>query len=122
MEHLVRFDAAAEPVHVPTGTLISEAAHLAGVEIGQPCGGQGRCGRCTVQVLSGVVRRRSALRLSAEDLQQGFALACQTVVEGDVLIAIPPQEKIERVLTTDRVAAEVTPPVGYNPDLDQTMR
>ena len=120
--HSVKFDAVKTPVLVPTGTLISEAAHLAGVEIGQPCGGQGRCGRCTVQVLSGTVRRRSALRLSPEDLEQGFALACQTVIEGDVLITIPPQEKIERRLTTDRVAAEVTPPFGYNPDLDQTMR
>src|SRR5512139_2049725 len=121
MEHLVRFDAAAEPVHVPTGTLISEAAHLAGVEIGQPCGGQGRCGRCTVQVQSGAVRRRSALRLSNEDIEAGFALACQTVIEGDVSIVIPPQEKIERRLTTDRVAAEISPPFGYNSDLDQSM-
>lgn len=120
--HTVKFDAVETPCQVPTGTLISEAAHLAGVEIGQPCGGQGRCGRCTVQVLSGVVRRRSALRLSNEDIDAGFALACQTVIEGDVSILIPPQEKIERRLTTDRVAAEVTPPFGYNPDLDQTMR
>lgn len=120
--HSVQFDAVKTPVLVPTGTLISEAAHLAGVEIGQPCGGQGRCGRCTVQVLSGTVRRRSALRLSPEDLSQGFALACQTIIESDLLIAIPPQEKIERRLVTDRVAAEVSPPFGYNPDLDQTMR
>ena len=110
--HSVKFDTLETPVLVPTGSLISEAAHLAGVEIGQPCGGQGRCGRCTVQVLSGTVRRRSALRLSSEDIQSGYALACQTVIEDDVLIAIPPQEKIERRLTTDRVAAEVSPPFG----------
>jgi uncharacterized 2Fe-2S/4Fe-4S cluster protein (DUF4445 family) len=120
--HSVKFDLVDTPVQVPTGTLISEAAHLAGVEIGQPCGGQGRCGRCTVQVQSGAVRRRSALRLSNEDVEAGFALACQTVIEGDAVILIPPQEKIERRLTTDRVAAEISPPVGYNPDLDQTMR
>lgn len=120
--HSVKFNSIETPVLVPTGTLISEAAHLAGVEIGQPCGGQGRCGRCTVQVTSGAVRRRSALRLSSEDIEQGFALACQTLIEDNVIIAIPPQEKIERRLTSDRVAAEVTPPFGYNPDLDQTMR
>jgi uncharacterized 2Fe-2S/4Fe-4S cluster protein (DUF4445 family) len=122
MEHLVRFDAAAEPVRVPTGTLLSEAARLAGVEIGQPCGGQGRCGRCAVQVLEGAVRRRSTLRLSAEDIEQGFALACQSVIEGDVLIHVPPQEKLERRLTTDLTVAEITVPAGYNPDLDQTIR
>lgn len=120
--HSVKFDTVETPVLVPTGTLISEAAHLAGLEIVQPCGGQGRCGRCTVQVTRGTVRRRSTLRLSQQDIEQGFALACQTVIEGDVCITIPPQEKIERRLTTDRVAAEVSPPFGYNPDLDQTMR
>ncbi len=119
--HSVQFDSLDKPILVPTGTLISEAAHLAGVEIGQPCGGQGRCGRCTVQVTSGTVRRRSALRLTAEDIKQGFALACQTVIEGDVTISVPPQEKIERRLATERHVAEITPPIGYNPDLDQTM-
>src|SRR5512139_3796620 len=122
MEHLVRFDAAAEPVHVPTGTLLSEAARLAGVEIGQPCGGQGRCGRCTVQVLEGAVRRRSTLRLSSEDVEAGYALACQSIVEADVVIHVPPQEVLERRLTTDLTVAEITVPAGYNSDLDQTIR
>jgi uncharacterized 2Fe-2S/4Fe-4S cluster protein (DUF4445 family) len=120
--HSVKFDSLETPILVPTGTLISEAARQAGVEIGQPCGGQGRCGRCTVQVISGTVRRRSALRLTAEAIEKGFALACQTVIEGDVSISIPVQEKIERRLSTERQVAEIAPPIGYNPDLDQTMR
>ena len=121
-EHIVKFDVAAEPITVPTGTLIAEAAHLAGVEITQPCGGQGRCGRCAVKVETGEVRRRSTLRLSAEDVASGYALACQTVIEGDVTITVPPQEKIERRLTTDRTVAEVTVPAGYNPREGQTIR
>ncbi len=107
---------------VPTGTLLVEAARRAGVEIAQPCGGQGRCGRCAVQVTAGTVRRRSALRLSAEDVAAGYALACQTVVEGDVRIAVPPQEKIERRLTTDRTAVEVQVPAGYDPARVQPIR
>ena len=109
-------------VKVPTNTLLADAAQMAGLDIGQPCGGQGRCGRCAVQVTEGIVRRRSTLRLSPESIEQGYALACQTVVEGDVAITIPPQEKIERKLTTDRVAAEVTVPVGYEYLQDQTVR
>jgi len=120
-EHLVQFDGR-EPVRVPTGTLLIEAARLAGVEILQPCGGQGRCGRCAVQVVSGDVRRRSTLRLSPEDVAQGYALACQSVVEGDVTIIVPPQEKLERRLTTDRTVAEVTVPAGYDPQTAQTIR
>jgi uncharacterized 2Fe-2S/4Fe-4S cluster protein (DUF4445 family) len=121
-EHLVAFDIASQPVRVPTGTLLAEAARLAGVEIGQPCGGQGRCGRCAVQVTSGTVRRRSALRLSPEAVAQGFALACQTVVEGDVAVTVLLQEKIERQLTSDRVAAEIAVPDGYSPGVSQTVQ
>jgi uncharacterized 2Fe-2S/4Fe-4S cluster protein (DUF4445 family) len=121
-EHTVTFDVAKKPVRVPTGTLLSEAARLAGVDIGQPCGGQGRCGRCAVQVTNGDVRRRSSLRLSVEDVAQGFALACQSVIEGDVSIIVPPQEKIERRLTTDRTAIEVSVPTDYDPFYAQTVR
>jgi uncharacterized 2Fe-2S/4Fe-4S cluster protein (DUF4445 family) len=110
------------PVHVPTGTLLTEAARQAGVDITQPCGGQGRCGRCAVLVQDGGVRRRSTLRLSPEDVEEGYALACQSVVEGDAQITVPPQEKVERRLTTDRVLAEVTVPSGYDPARDQTLR
>jgi uncharacterized 2Fe-2S/4Fe-4S cluster protein (DUF4445 family) len=121
-DHLVKFDIAKEPVSVPTGTLITEAAQLAGVEITQPCGGQGRCGRCAVKVERGEVRRRSTLRLTQEDIEDGYALACQTVIEGDVKITVPPQEKIERRLSTDRTVADVVVPEGYNPKIGQTIR
>jgi len=121
-EHLVTFDIASEPVRVQTGTLLSEAAHQAGIDISQPCGGQGRCGRCIVQVESGFARRRSTLRISSEDVERGYALACQTVVEGDLEISVPPQEKIERRLTTDRTVAAVSVPLGYDYQRDQTTR
>src|SRR5574340_157426 len=122
VDHSVKFDIAAEPVVVPTGTLLAEAARQAGIDIMQPCGGQGRCGRCVVQVTSGAARRRSALRLSRDDIEMGYALACQTVVEGDLTVVVPPQEKIERRLTSDRTVGEVVVPAGYNPLFAQTVR
>lgn len=112
-EHSVKFDVSPEVVRLPTGALLTEATRLAGVEINQPCGGQGRCGRCVVQIESGQARRRSTLRLSREDIDAGYALACQTVVEGDLEIIVPPQEKIERKLTTDRIVREIEVPHGY---------
>jgi len=121
-EHTVTFDILSEPVQVKTGTLLSEAAQLAGIDLNQPCGGQGRCGRCALQVTHGSVRRRSTIRLSEEDLAQGYALACQSVVEGDIQIAVPPQEKIERLLTSDRTVAEITVPPGYDSTLDQVIQ
>ena len=122
VDHVVTFDTAAQPVTVPTGTLLAEAARLAGVEVMQPCGGQGRCGRCALQVTKGMIRRRSSLRLSPEDIEAGFALACQTVIEGDVWVSVPPQEKIERRLTSDRTVAEVEPPSDYDFRFSQPIR
>ena len=121
-QHIVTFDIAEEAVSVPTGTLLVDAAREARVEISQPCGGQGRCGRCAVQVTDGNVRRRSTLRLSNEDVAAGYALACQSVVEADVSVHVPPQEKVERRLTTDLTVAEVAVPAGYDPATDQTIR
>ncbi len=124
-EHSVTFTSAigsAASVQVPTGTLLSDAAQLAGLDLGQPCGGQGRCGRCTVQVKSGNVRRRSTVRLSAEDIQQGFALACQSLIESDLDVLIPTQDTIERHITTDRVASEISVPVDYEFTWSQPIR
>ncbi len=120
--HIVIFDLAADPVQVNTGTLLTEAAHTVGIDLSQPCGGQGRCGRCAVQIIDGGVRQRSTLRLSAEDLARGYVLACQAVVEGDVVVHVPPQETLERRLTTDRTVAEVTVPAGYNAAVDQPLQ
>ncbi|MCS7247066.1 MAG: ASKHA domain-containing protein [Anaerolineales bacterium] len=119
--HRVTFNHRAEPVTVKSGTLITEAAKLAGIDIHQPCGGQGRCGRCIVQVTEGKVRLRSSLRLSAEDLSLGYCLACQAVIEGDISVLIPEQERIERRLVTDRTAVEVEPPPTYAPN-QQTLK
>jgi uncharacterized 2Fe-2S/4Fe-4S cluster protein (DUF4445 family) len=121
-EYTVRFDSHSEPIDVPAGALLVEAARRGGVEIRQPCGGQGRCGRCAVRIESGQVRRRSVLRLSKADIEAGYALACQTVVEGNVSVVVPPPEQIQRRLTTDHIAPEALVPDGYDPGQMQTVR
>lgn len=106
---------------VPTGALVSEAIQRAGLQIAQPCGGQGRCGRCAVIVESGAVRRRSTIRLSASDLEAGYALACQAVVEGNATVLIPEQERIERRLVTDKSARAIELPFAYDPAALQSV-
>ena len=120
--YTVKFDIADETVEVPGRTLLTDAAEKTGIEINQPCGGQGRCGQCAVQVTSGQVRRRSTMRLSAEDVKGGYALACQTVVEGDVTVNVPPQEQIQQRLITGQSAADVSVPPDYDYSKDQTIR
>ena len=122
MAPAVTFQPAGRTITVPAGTSLIDAAEQAALEINQPCGGQGRCGRCVVEVESGAVRRRSTLRLTVEDLAAGYALACQTVVHGDAVIAIPPQEKARRKLITDKTAGKVELPFPYVPAIDQPLQ
>ncbi len=121
VEYTVTFNGGSK-VGVPAGTLLADAATLAGVAIAQPCGGQGRCGRCAVQVVGEGIRRRSTLRLSAQDVAAGYALACQSVVEGNAQVTVPEQEALERHLTMDRLAAPVAVPDGYDAGKDQSLR
>jgi len=121
-EHKVTLLPQGITVEVPTGALLVEAIERAGLGVNQPCGGQGRCGRCAVVVEDGAVRRRSVIRLSAADVAAGYALACQTVVEGDARVRLPPQEQIERRLVTDKSARPVEVPFAYDPRADQSLR
>jgi len=120
--HKVHFLPMDITVDVPTGALIMDAIHQADIEILQPCGGQGRCGRCAVIVEGEGARRRSTIRISAEDVAAGYALACQTVIEGDLTVTIPEQEKIERRLVTDKSARKIELPFEYDPVVHQTIR
>ena len=55
-------------------------------------------------------------------MDAGFALACQTVIEGDAAILVPEQEKIERRLVTDKTARKVAAPFAYDYTRDQSVR
>jgi uncharacterized 2Fe-2S/4Fe-4S cluster protein (DUF4445 family) len=83
-------------VEVPAGTSLHEAIAQAGLSINLPCGGQGRCGRCKVIVERGNAKGRSIARLTSTELEQGYVLACQTLIEDDLTVFLPPQEAIER--------------------------
>ena len=94
----VRLEPTGHTVRVLPGTTLEDAISQAGLHVPLPCGGQGRCGRCAVQVTKGAVRRRSTIRLTEEEIDKGFALACQTLVTGDTTVWVPPErERLERV-------------------------
>jgi uncharacterized 2Fe-2S/4Fe-4S cluster protein (DUF4445 family) len=109
-EHIVTLLPEEKQVGVPTGTLVSDAILKAGMDLDQPCGAQGRCGRCAIIIEQGEARRRSTIRLSLEDIEEGYALACQTVIEADLTISLPEQEIIARRLITDKAARQIELP------------
>jgi len=103
----IAFRPEGKTVEAAEGTLLSEAIAQAGIHINLPCGGQGRCGRCKVVVEQGKVTSRSTSRISAIEAEQGYVLACQSAVESDLQVFIPPQEAIVRGLPSEKAVAEV---------------
>ena len=103
---IVVFKPSGQVVEVEIGTLLSDAAVEAGISLNLPCGGQGRCGRCRVKVEHGAVSHRSGVRLTAAEMEQGWALGCQAVVKGDAVVLVPEQEAVEIEFITQTVGAE----------------
>jgi uncharacterized 2Fe-2S/4Fe-4S cluster protein (DUF4445 family) len=60
-----------------------------------------------VVVEHGQVQTRSSSRISPVEAEQGYVLACQSTVQGDLQVFIPPQEAIARQLPSEKAAAEV---------------
>ena len=70
------------------GTPLRDLLFEQGVEF--PCGGQGRCRGCRIRVLKGKaeVNQAQQERLSGEEIAEGWRLACQCAVEGDLEIEL----------------------------------
>jgi uncharacterized 2Fe-2S/4Fe-4S cluster protein (DUF4445 family) len=103
---IVVFKPSGKVVKVEVGTLLSDAAIEAGIPFNLPCGGQGRCGRCRVQVEHGAVSHRGGARLTQTERDQGWALGCQAVIKGDAIVVVPEQEAVETAFVTKAVGAE----------------
>jgi uncharacterized 2Fe-2S/4Fe-4S cluster protein (DUF4445 family) len=113
--HRILFRPEGKSIKVPDGTLLSDAIIGAGIAVNLPCGGQGRCGRCKVIIEEGQVRRPSTSRLSPTELEQGYTLACQTQVQDDLIVFVPPQEAIIRRLPSEK-AADAVPSIPVECD------
>jgi len=94
----VTFQPSGATVSVRKGVTIVEAATAAGLTVAAPCGGLGRCGKCVVQVRSGAGRPSAAeqRRFSAEELAEGYRLACQAGVTGECEVFVPETSLIHR--------------------------
>lgn len=115
----VRFEPDGTEAAVAASTLVSEAANEAGLSLHLPCGGRGSCGKCRVSVLAGEVSEPTASEraaLSAEELDSGVRLACQTRLLGDATIELPPEA---RVIGTKSLQSGLVRPVALAPNVHQ---
>ncbi|NIR13320.1 MAG: 2Fe-2S iron-sulfur cluster binding domain-containing protein, partial [Desulfobacterales bacterium] len=105
-EYQVKFFPYETTVEVEEGTTIAEAAQRGDVFINNLCGGEGVCGECRVQVLKGEARAEGnpSAFFSQQELDEGFVLACQTKIHGDLEVEIPPESRIEeeQIITGER--------------------
>jgi len=91
----VTFQPEGEVVEAEPGKTLLQIAKEAGIPITSICGGDGICGRCRVIVKKGKVEASPTTLLTREEVQQGYVLACQTKVLGDVEVEIPPESRGE---------------------------
>jgi len=77
-----------------TGQSLLAIARQLGVELISICGGEGTCGRCKVQILNGKVSPITSTErevLTADELQKGYRLACQTFPKTNIKVNVPPE-------------------------------
>jgi len=123
-KHQVKFLPYERSVEIEEGTTIAEAAQRGDIFINNLCGGEGVCGECRVRVLKGEARanENTSSFFSQQELEEGFVLACQTKVFGDLEVEIPPESRIEeeQIITGESAEgagkeSETVPPISLEP-------
>ena len=97
---------------VAPGTRLTDAAKQAGALVDAPCGDRGVCGKCRVQAPEGLGPLTVAEQktLTADDLAEGWRLACQATVVGEALVRVP-FGSLQTVLSGVREAGRLQPGV-----------
>ncbi|HUT33642.1 MAG TPA: ASKHA domain-containing protein [Planctomycetota bacterium] len=90
--HFSPDDRAAE---VERGETVLAAAQKAGIYISSLCGGDGICGKCRVILRSGEIHSKPTTLLGRDEIRKNYILACQSTVQGDLEIEIPPETRLE---------------------------
>lgn len=89
-----------ESREVAAGVTLLEAVAAFGVELTAPCGGEGTCGKCRVVVSEGgegeILPEERAM-LSAEQLAEGYRLACRARLRGPLSLSVPPASRATQI-------------------------
>jgi uncharacterized 2Fe-2S/4Fe-4S cluster protein (DUF4445 family) len=102
-------------IQVERGTSLRDVLYAYGVEF--PCGGQGRCRRCRVQLLEGTLPigvEESAI-LSDREKEEGWRLACRCRVEAPVTLQV---EQFRAPILVDHTPFAFQPRPGHGVAVD----
>ncbi len=95
-------------ISVPDGETIIHAAMEAGVHVNASCGGEGVCGKCRVRIEEGTVDGGISEKISPQDQDKGFRLACQATVKSDLAVRIPVESAIDASALRTQMAPRKT--------------
>jgi uncharacterized 2Fe-2S/4Fe-4S cluster protein (DUF4445 family) len=115
-------------VSVAPGSLLLEAARLAGIRVDTPCDGAGSCGKCKARI-SGEglrpVRSEDQDSLTQEEIDSGWVLACQTTVLDDVEVelAAADDDGLQILSAGEALHVAIDPWIGkrYEASADRTL-
>lgn len=100
----VTFQPEGSSVFVLGGTTVVEAAGQAGIILNTPCGGEGTCGKCRVEVQRHAPDPTPAeqRQLTEAEVDSGVRLACQMTIERDTVVSVPESTRFfEQVVLTE---------------------
>jgi uncharacterized 2Fe-2S/4Fe-4S cluster protein (DUF4445 family) len=95
-------------IEVDAGENLIRAAMEAGVHVNASCGGEGVCGKCRVILEEGTVVGGVSEKLSADDQNRGYRLACQSIVKSDLVVRIPVESTIDARMLNRRITPRQT--------------
>ncbi|MEM9552077.1 MAG: ASKHA domain-containing protein [Pseudomonadota bacterium] len=108
---LVVFMPSGKRGHFPVGTPVLTAARQLGVDLDSVCGGRGICSKCQITPSFGEFPKHGvtvAIDALSEwnaveerydqkrGLKKGRRLGCQAMVQGDIVIDVPPESQVHR--------------------------
>ena len=115
---LVVFTPSGRRGRFPIGTTVLQAARTLGVDVDSVCGGRGICGRCQVVQSLGEfpkhgitsapehLSERGAVEVAyagTKPLAADRRLSCSALVQGDLVVDVPPDSQVHRQVVRKRV-------------------
>lgn len=99
--------------HISGNTTLLKELLQQGYDIAAPCGGNGRCGKCRVQIhnrnMTHTVEEQRLL--SSEERVNGIHLACMVIIDRDLEITLDPCSESAEILTDTNTSIESGNPV-----------
>jgi uncharacterized 2Fe-2S/4Fe-4S cluster protein (DUF4445 family) len=94
-EYTIRFEPSGLKIKVPSGAVLLDAAHKAGIYLSSICGGDGYCGKCKVIIDEGQFQSKPTALLTPDEVRENIILACQTKALSDMTITVPRSHTLE---------------------------